>query len=501
MTPWSATNGSGLVLEQLERRNLLVVPLDRRREWYRYHHAVPGTAACPSSADASRSVVADLHRRAAAWFESNGRPEAAIDHAQAAGDDDRVARPRPEARQPRVGERTLRHRAALDGVVRGEQAARAPPGDRRARGADLRPVGPSRPTTERWAAAADRGDRRSTLADGNTLEGHARLPARAAVPRRGGGDAPRRRARRGRARRRQPVPRHDAPRRGAVVPARRRRPSGADAIFALAVETRARSRRAHRSSPSSSPSAASPRSTATTGRRPRRTPARRWRCTEGGRFDDYWTSALVFAFAARVLAQRGDDGAGHGARGAGGSAPAAAHLRPAVVSVQALLEMARAYLALGDRGGARAVLRQADDIFRQRPALGVLPTIADELRRRVDAIQRPGVGGVVADRRRAPPPAAAAHPPDVPRDRRAAVRLPTHRQDAGDLDLPQVRCVVPQRGDRPGRTSSACSTSADRPADADRPMWAMNARSCRPTVGLSEQFPREGAENRADVCL
>ena len=31
-------HGSRAVLEQLEARNLLVVPLDRRREWYRYHH-------------------------------------------------------------------------------------------------------------------------------------------------------------------------------------------------------------------------------------------------------------------------------------------------------------------------------------------------------------------------------------------------------------------------------------------------------------------------------
>ena len=30
--------GSGRTLEQLESRNLLVVPLDRRREWYRYHN-------------------------------------------------------------------------------------------------------------------------------------------------------------------------------------------------------------------------------------------------------------------------------------------------------------------------------------------------------------------------------------------------------------------------------------------------------------------------------
>ena len=52
---------------------------------------------------------------------------------------------------------------------------------------------------------------------------------------------------------------------------------------------------------------------------------------------------------------------------------------------------------------------------------------ADELRRQVDAIQRPGVGGFVAHRRRAPAPAAAAHPPHVPGDRRAALRLPDTR--------------------------------------------------------------------------
>jgi len=51
----------------------------------------------------------------------------------------------------------------------------------------------------------------------------------------------------------------------------------------------------------------------------------------------------------------------------------AARLRPLltyalpVVSVQVLLELARAYLALPDPDGARAVLRQVDDIFQQRP--------------------------------------------------------------------------------------------------------------------------------------
>ncbi len=32
------TTGSARVLAELERSNLFLVPLDNRREWYRYHH-------------------------------------------------------------------------------------------------------------------------------------------------------------------------------------------------------------------------------------------------------------------------------------------------------------------------------------------------------------------------------------------------------------------------------------------------------------------------------
>ena len=91
--------GSGALLEQMEARNLLVVPLDRRREWYRYHHLLRELL----QAELRRrepNLVLDLHFRAAAWFEANAMPEAAIDHAQAAGDYDRVARLILELQQP-----------------------------------------------------------------------------------------------------------------------------------------------------------------------------------------------------------------------------------------------------------------------------------------------------------------------------------------------------------------------------------------------------------------
>jgi LuxR family maltose regulon positive regulatory protein len=51
--------------------------------------------------------------------------------------------------------------------------------------------------------------------------------------------------------------------------------------------------------------------------------------------------------------------------------PLASHAAP-WFAVDALLEVARAYLALSDPAGAQAAYRQAEQIVRRRPALGVL---------------------------------------------------------------------------------------------------------------------------------
>ena len=107
-----------------------------------------------------------------------------------------------------------------------------------------------------------------------------------------------------------------------------------------------------------------------------------------GHFEDYWTGALVYAWAARIAAHSGDLAQTRL------HVTNAARLRPLltyalpVVSAQALVEMARAYLALGDPSGARAVLRQARDIFEQRPDLGVLPQQAGELRAKLTTMSR-----------------------------------------------------------------------------------------------------------------
>jgi LuxR family maltose regulon positive regulatory protein len=111
-----------------------------------------------------------------------------------------------------------------------------------------------------------------------------------------------------------------------------------------------------------------------------------------GQLDDYSIGALVHAVAARVAARTGD------VARARAHLTQAARVRPQLtyvmptLSVQALIEIGRAYLALGDPAGARVVLREARDILRLRPDLGTLPQEADELRAAVDALQGGAVG-------------------------------------------------------------------------------------------------------------
>ena len=78
------------VLAALERDNLFVVPLDDRRRWYRYHHLFADVLQAHLLAE-DPHVVADLHRRASAWYERNGDASEAIGHLLAAGDHERAA--------------------------------------------------------------------------------------------------------------------------------------------------------------------------------------------------------------------------------------------------------------------------------------------------------------------------------------------------------------------------------------------------------------------------
>jgi LuxR family maltose regulon positive regulatory protein len=82
---------SARVLEALERSRLFLVPLDHRREWFRYNRLFRGLLQAELARDEPQ-LVPELNRRAADWCEENSFLDEAIDHAEAALDRDRVAR-------------------------------------------------------------------------------------------------------------------------------------------------------------------------------------------------------------------------------------------------------------------------------------------------------------------------------------------------------------------------------------------------------------------------
>jgi LuxR family maltose regulon positive regulatory protein len=82
-------DGRGM-LEALERGNFFVVPLDERRQWYRYHHLFADVLYAHLMAE-HPDLIPALHRRASGWYERNGWTVDAIRHALAAEDFGRAA--------------------------------------------------------------------------------------------------------------------------------------------------------------------------------------------------------------------------------------------------------------------------------------------------------------------------------------------------------------------------------------------------------------------------
>jgi len=380
--------GSGRVLERMEGQNLLVVPLDRRREWYRYHHLFRDLL----QSELRRrepDLVQDFHFRAAAWYEANEMPEAAIEYAQSAGDYDRVARLILELAQPvwaggRV-ETVLRWMEWLRDITSAEHY-----GAIAVHGSLIFALLGQPSEAERWVAAAERASPTGILPDGSTMEGTLAY-MRACLCRDGIGEM-----------------RRDAqiawdglspasPYRATMLYTQgisyllEGDPDRADPILARAFEDSTSAGAlplaamilaeqcdvaAHRNDWSEVTALAE----------------RAVTIVETGRFGDYWTSALVYAWATRAaLHQRNISGARSYLGRASRLRPLLSYVLP-VVSVQALLEMARAYITLADPGGAVAVLTQVHDILRQRPDLGILPGQAERLQSRLATIKAADIG-------------------------------------------------------------------------------------------------------------
>ncbi|CAA9379751.1 MAG: Transcriptional activator of maltose regulon, MalT, partial [uncultured Chloroflexia bacterium] len=83
---------SQILLQELERANLFIIPLDDARRWYRYHHLFAQVLRERLITGTSAETVATLHRNASGWFEEQGLIAEAVHHALAAQDWERVVR-------------------------------------------------------------------------------------------------------------------------------------------------------------------------------------------------------------------------------------------------------------------------------------------------------------------------------------------------------------------------------------------------------------------------
>lgn len=79
------TSASAAILEEIERDNLFLMPLDSSRHWYRYHHLF-GDLLRNELRRAEPALIPRLHERAAAWFRAEGLTDEAVRHLIAGGD-------------------------------------------------------------------------------------------------------------------------------------------------------------------------------------------------------------------------------------------------------------------------------------------------------------------------------------------------------------------------------------------------------------------------------
>jgi LuxR family maltose regulon positive regulatory protein len=366
------SDGSAIVLESLVRSNLFVVPLDADGGWYRYHHLFQELLRS-DLARAEPELVASLLGRASAWCEANGQPETAIGYAQQAGDVGRAARLAercilPAYRSGRLAtvERWLdwleahgayeRHAAlavlaGLLATLRGRPAD----ADRLAQLAERASHngGPpdGRASIDSWLAflralrchggvASMRAD--AELAVNSPFRPTALLLL--GISRLLAGEVDR-----------------------------------ADDLLADAAEEGV-----ELEAPETVMVALGERAAIAIGRgawvQAEELADRALRLIDRSRLGEHPTSAFVCALAARVALHRGDAHSAHELLAR------AQRLRPRLtyalpwLAIQTRLELARAYLATADAGGARTMLREVDALLRRQPDVGQLRTEAQELR-------------------------------------------------------------------------------------------------------------------------
>ena len=382
--------GSAATLAELARSNLLLVPLDRRARWYRYHHLFQDMLL----AELERlepGLVPVLRRRAADWCLRNDLPEEALEYPMAAGDVDAAARLMenlwvPTTRQARIStlQRWFTWLEDRDGVDGHPLLAVL---------ASILAVQTGRAVeAERWADVADRWQHRDASRPQDVAAEAWAVVQRAISCRHG---IARMRADADEAARRFAAASMAAP----VIPLMQGIArvlsgdlDGGDASFeeALAAEEEA-------GAPEVFAVALCERSLAAMARREWGRAAVLAQQAEAvlrrAGLEECYVTSLVCAVQARAAWHAGDVPA------ARQQLVRAQRLRPLLtymvphLAVQARIELTHTHLALADLAGARTLMREIDELLKQRPDLGTLAGEAQALRARLSKERSPTAPG------------------------------------------------------------------------------------------------------------
>jgi LuxR family maltose regulon positive regulatory protein len=376
--------GSATTLESMARSNLFLVPLDPNGEWYRYHHIFQELLRSELER-VEPALVPGLLGRGADWCETYGNPERAIGYAQQAGDVDRVARlvegraqPAHQSGRVTTVEGWLGWLEAHGALERNAAVAVIGALVAAVRG---RPV-----EAERWADASSRASYDGTLYDGSPSIDSWRSLLSALLCREGPtrmrADAELAVRTLGRGSHFWPV--------ALLLDALSLLLIGdldtADDLLGDVVEAGAELE-VHEPVAV----ALSERAAIAIGRgawvRAEELSDRALLRVRRARLEEYPTSGFVYAVAARIALHRADT------ERADALLARAQRVRPGLtyalphLAVQTRLELARAYLAKADAGGAETMLRELAALLRRRPDLGTLPAQVEALRSRVHTLR------------------------------------------------------------------------------------------------------------------
>jgi len=386
--------GSADTLRSLARSGSFLVPLDEHREWYRYHGMVREFL----RGELNRrepELEPLLFERAAVWSEANGMLESAVDYAHAAGDAEGVAR-----LVGRVAKSTYTagRSASLsrwftwleeDGSLERHSALAV-------QGAVIQALLGQAAEAERWADAAERALPGEADFAGSPFEAWLAL-LRALLCREG-------------------VERMKDDAEAAARLLAVSSPWRASAVLLSGIASvlagdpdDADARLADATALAEHAGAKAPAMAALAERALLAMGVSRWATARDhvdrartisttARADAYTTTALLYAASARLALHQGTkvDARSEVAR--------ALRLQPRLtyamphVAVQTFLELASVSVALGDASAAGTLLREARQIMRRRPELGVLPGFAEEIRERLQSVrsETPGVAALTS---------------------------------------------------------------------------------------------------------